>query len=132
MLKDPVCGMAVTIQSPHTTVHDGISVYFCSSNCKAKFLASPAKYPGPAAANPYPVLESKAVIASANYTCPMHPQISRSGPGSCPICGMALEPEIPTLDDDLNPELSDFRRRFFWTLPLTVIVAVLAMVARRG
>jgi Cu+-exporting ATPase len=65
------------------------------------------------------------------YTCPMHPQIRQIGPGSCPICGMTLEPETPTLDTDENPELKDFRRRFFWTLPLTVIVAVLSMVGHR-
>jgi P-type Cu+ transporter len=65
------------------------------------------------------------------YTCPMHPQIRQIGPGSCPICGMTLELETPTLDNDTNPELKDFRRRFLWTLPLTVIVAVLAMAGNR-
>ena len=65
--------------------------------------------------------------AGAIYTCPMHPQIRQLGPGSCPICGMALDPETPALENDENPELKDFRRRFLWTLPLTVIVVVLAM-----
>ncbi|HEX7983510.1 MAG TPA: copper-translocating P-type ATPase [Duganella sp.] len=63
----------------------------------------------------------------AAYTCPMHPQIRRPAPGSCPICGMALEPVMPTLDEEDNPELVDFRRRFWWTLPLTVAVFALAM-----
>ena len=65
--------------------------------------------------------------AGTIYTCPMHPQIRQPGPGVCPICGMALEPEMPNLEDDENPELADFSRRFLWTLPLTVIVLVLAM-----
>jgi hypothetical protein len=56
------------------------------------------------------------------YTCPMHPQIRQPGPGTCPICGMALEPEMPSLEEDDNPELRDFTRRFWWTLPLTLIV----------
>ena len=62
----------------------------------------------------------------AVYTCPMHPQIRQNAPGSCPLCGMALEPLMPSLDDD-NPELRDFSRRFWWTLPFTVVVFVLAM-----
>jgi Cu+-exporting ATPase len=65
--------------------------------------------------------------AATIYVCPMHPQIRRDRPGTCPICGMALEPELPSLEDEENPELVDFRRRFWWTLPLTVIVTLLAM-----
>ncbi|MBB5270757.1 copper-transporting P-type ATPase [Quisquiliibacterium transsilvanicum] len=65
------------------------------------------------------------------YTCPMHPQIRQDRPGNCPICGMALEPLLPGLEDDDNPELRDFSRRFWWTLPLTVLVTVLAMVGHR-
>lgn len=61
------------------------------------------------------------------YTCPMHPEIRQDHPGNCPKCGMSLEPVLPELDDDENPELVDFQRRFWWTLPLTVVVAVLAM-----
>jgi len=131
-LKDPVCGMAVTTHSPHMTEHEGNPVYFCSAGCKTKFLANPAKYSSstdsgrPSAAPP---IQSDA--PGAIYTCPMHPQIRQVGPGSCPICGMILEPETPALVDDENLELKDFRRRFFWTLPLTVIVAVLAMAGHR-
>src|SRR5690606_13593005 len=68
-----------------------------------------------------------AAPAGTIYTCPMHPQIRQDHPGSCPICGMALEPLMPSLEDDENPELKDFTRRFWWTLPLTAIVTVLAM-----
>ena len=65
------------------------------------------------------------------YTCPMHPEIRRPAPGNCPICGMALEPVMPTLDEDQNPELEDFSRRFWWTLPFTVVGVVLAMGGHR-
>ena len=72
-----------------------------------------------------------APAAATVYTCPMHPEIRRSVPGNCPICGMALEPVMPTLEDD-NPELADFSRRFWWTLPLTIVVVLLAMFGHRA
>ena len=124
-LKDPVCGMTVTAQSRHVLEHEGRPFYFCSAGCKTKFEADPAKYlaPSPAAAQP--------VIAGAIYTCPMHPEVRWDHPGACPKCGMALEPEMPTLDEGENPELTDFRRRFIWTLPLTITVTVLAMAGHR-
>ena len=131
-LKDPVCGMSVTIRSPHMAVHEGTRVYFCSAGCKTRFLANPAQYaigPGSVSESSAPAI--KAVVRDTIYTCPMHPQIRQIGPGSCPICGMTLEPETAALDSDENPELKDFRRRFFWTLPLTVIVTVLAMAGHR-
>ena len=65
------------------------------------------------------------------FTCPMHPEIRQPAPGNCPKCGMTLEPVMPTLDDDENPELADFQRRFWWTLPLTVIAVLLAMVGHK-
>jgi P-type Cu+ transporter len=68
---------------------------------------------------------------STIYTCPMHPEIRQDSPGACPKCGMALEPVQPSLDDDENPELTDFRHRFWWTLPLTVVVMILAMLGHR-
>ena len=71
------------------------------------------------------------VLAGAIYTCPMHPEIRQDHPGACPKCGMALEPEMPSLDEQENPELTDFRRRFWWTLPLTILTAVLAMFGHR-
>ncbi len=121
-LVDPVCGMTVTEQSPHRHEHAGRMYFFCAAKCRAKFAAEPAKYLAPA---------SEPEIAHAEpgalYTCPMHPEIRQDHPGSCPKCGMALEPELPSSDDEENPELADFRRRFAWTLPLTVVVTVLAM-----
>ena len=69
--------------------------------------------------------------SGTTYTCPMHPQIQRPAPGNCPICGMALEPLMPSLDDDRNPELEDFTRRFWWTLPFTIVGVMLAMGGHR-
>ena len=132
-LKDPVCGMTVTPQSPHTLQHEGKPVYFCSAGCKGKFAANPAKYlaadAGTGAAPAPPMFEP--VVEGAIYTCPMHPEVRQDKPGACPKCGMALEPEMPTLDEGESPELTDFKRRFVWTLPLTVVVTVLAMAGHR-
>ncbi|MDB5874719.1 MAG: copper-transporting ATPase [Ramlibacter sp.] len=135
-MKDLVCGMKVTAKSPHMLEHEGKSVYFCSAGCKAKFAADPAKYLQPPASccSAHASAESAApapAVAGAVYTCPMHPEIRQDHPGACPKCGMALEPEMPSLDDGENPELVDFRRRFYWTLPLTIIVTVLAMAGHR-
>ncbi len=119
-LKDPVCGMKVTEQSPHQTVHEGRTFYFCSAKCQGKFVASPRQY-----LNPVP--EPAQAPAGTVYTCPMHPEIRQDHPGNCPKCGMTLEPLLPDLEEDDNPELRDFQHRFWWTLPLTVVVTVLAM-----
>src|SRR5450755_2425643 len=128
LLKDPVCGMPVTVRSPHLAMYQGTPVYFCSAGCKTEFQANPVKYSKtPDSVPPPSGPATSAVVPGIIYTCPMHPQIRQVGPGFCPICGMTLEPEIPALDTEENPELKDFRRRFFWTLPLTVIVTVLAM-----
>jgi len=135
-LKDPVCGMTVTAQSEHQLHYEGRPVYFCSSGCKAKFTADPNKYlpagsVGSVDTAAAPAPGSEAALAGAIYTCPMHPEVRQSKPGACPKCGMALEPEMPTLDEGESPELLDFRRRFVWTLPLTAIVTVLAMAGHR-
>ncbi|MBC7780622.1 MAG: heavy metal translocating P-type ATPase [Proteobacteria bacterium] len=129
-LKDPVCGMSVTPASPHVHHHDGAPVYFCGARCKTKFIADPAKYLSPVA-DAVPAPDSAPIAPGAIYTCPMHPEVRQDHPGACPKCGMALEPELPSLDEGENPELVDFRRRFWWTLPLTVVVTVLAMVGHR-
>ena len=146
-LKDPVCGMTVTEQSSHVLQHAGKPVYFCSAGCKAKFAANPASYLGAAESKksesklqepkatdlptPTPTpIESNAQTGTI-YTCPMHPEVRQSSPGVCPKCGMTLEPELPTLDEGESPELADFKRRFVWTLPLTVIVTFLAMLGHR-
>ncbi|HPT55638.1 MAG TPA: heavy metal translocating P-type ATPase [Casimicrobium sp.] len=127
-LKDPVCGMSVTDQSNHSHDHAGKMFYFCSAGCKTKFAADPAKYLTPKPTVPGVSADaSPAASIAAMYTCPMHPEIRQDHPGTCPKCGMALEPEMPSLDEDDNPELVDFTRRFRWTLPLTMIVTVLAM-----
>ncbi len=139
-LKDPVCGMTVTAKSANALQHEGKPVYFCSAGCKAKFAANPAQYlalpTDPTPGMPVPVKPIAAAVAEpvtedATYTCPMHPEVRQDHPGACPKCGMALEPEMPSLDADENPELTDFRRRFLWTLPLTVMIAGLAMAGHR-
>ncbi len=120
---DPVCGMTVDPHStPHRHQHQGRPYYFCSAGCRAKFAADPAKYLDPAAgAPPQPVPEGTI------YTCPMHPEIRQIGPGSCPICGMALEPAIVTAESGPNPELADMTRRFWIGLALAVPVVALEM-----
>ena len=128
VLKDPVCGMTVTRASEHHLEHNSRCFYFCSAKCQSKFEASPEKYTDAenlAAPSPSP---PDIAAQDAIYTCPMHPEIRQDHPGDCPKCGMALEPEMPALDDDENPELANFKRRFWWTLPFTIVVVTLAMV----
>ncbi|MBI4988663.1 MAG: heavy metal translocating P-type ATPase [Rhodocyclales bacterium] len=119
--KDPVCGMTVRPDSPHQTVHAGRTIRFCSAKCLAKFEAEPQRYLAPAPA------PAEAAQSGAEYTCPMHPEVRQIGPGTCPKCGMTLEPVLPELEEGENPELADFRRRFRWSLPLTVLVTLIAM-----
>jgi len=120
--RDPVCGMAV---NPATTAyhadHDGLAFHFCSAGCRDKFVADPTKYIAPKTVAPVP--------EGVTWTCPMHPQIRRSGPGSCPICGMALEPEQPSLDEKPNPELVDFTRRLWVAATLSVPLLIVSMGA---
>lgn len=120
-LKDPVCGMNVTAESPHHHHYKDQDYYFCNPKCREKFIADPEGYLNP---EPKEVTEAD---KNAWYTCPMHPEVRQQGPGTCPKCGMALEPEAPSLDETEDPELIDFRRRFWWTLPLTVVTVFLAM-----
>jgi P-type Cu+ transporter len=121
-VRDPVCGMAV---DPHATSHRhqhaGRPYYFCSAGCQAKFQADPAKYLAPSAT------PSPAVPAGTIYTCPMHQQIRQVGPGVCPICGMALEPELVAATSEPNPELVDMKRRFWLGLALALPVVALEM-----
>jgi P-type Cu+ transporter len=124
-LVDPVCGMTVAADSPHRATHDNSDYRFCSAGCRSKFVADPDRYLQPKA------VDAEQVSAGATYTCPMHPEIVRDTPGSCPICGMALEPMMPSPDDEESPELKDFRRRFWWTLPLSLAVLALAMFGHR-
>ncbi|MEA2974658.1 MAG: P-type Cu+ transporter, partial [Alphaproteobacteria bacterium] len=116
-----VCGMTV---DPHATAHraehQGHPYYFCSAGCRSKFVADPQKYLGGK-------IQAQPVAEGAIYTCPMHPQIRQAGPGSCPICGMALEPELASADAEPNPELVDMTRRFWIGLVLSLPVVVLEM-----
>ena len=121
---DPVCGMTVDPATTHHHARHGDRTYhFCSAGCRAKFVANPASFldkPPQKVANPDP-----GII----YTCPMHAQIRQAGPGSCPICGMALEPEDPTVDRGPNPELIDFTRRTWVAAALAVPLLAISMVA---
>ncbi len=118
--------MTVSEQSPHRHEHGDRAYFFCSEKCRAKFAAEPLRYVAPAAALAPRPIESSTDAATV-YVCPMHPEIRRNEPGTCPKCGMALEAELPSINDEANPELADFQRRFWWTLPLTVIVTAMAM-----
>ncbi len=119
---DPVCGMTVDpAKTAHHAAHDGTDYHFCSAGCLAKFTAEPAKY-----LSDIPRAEAVATTG-AMWTCPMHPEIRREGPGTCPICGMALEPEEPSLDDAPNPELVDFTRRWWVSAVLAVPLLILTM-----
>ena len=122
-VRDPVCGMSV---DPHTSLHRathaGRTQYFCSAGCKTKFEAEPQRYLNPAQTKP-----TAPTPVGTIYTCPMHPQVRQVGPGNCPICGMALEPEIASADTGPNPELADFTRRFWIGAALTIPVFALEM-----
>lgn len=119
---DPVCGMKVGANPEKTVDYKGTAYHFCSAKCMEKFKGNPEAYVNPAKDEPVQAMPEGTI-----YTCPMHPEIRQPAPGNCPKCGMALEPMMPSLEDEENPELVNFRRRFWWTLPLTVIVTVLAM-----
>ena len=122
METDPVCKMSVDPAStPHTATHGGAHHYFCSAGCLAKFEADPAHYMSDAPRQTEPAPEG------AIWTCPMHPEVQQPGPGTCPICGMALEPMTPSLDDGPSPEYADMKRRFVIGLILTLPVFALEM-----
>lgn len=140
-LTDPVCGMTVTEASKFYEEVKNRTFYFCSEKCHIKFksdphfyitkvenvvtLKEPQKRDGE---DSNEVNQPAHVNTFTIYTCPMHPEIRQNHAGNCPICGMSLEPLLPDLDDaDENPELKNFKHRFWWTLPLTIIVVFLAM-----
>ena len=121
---DPVCGMSVDrAHAEHHESFQGRAYYFCSARCRAKFVADPAFYLDPKRGASSPGTED------AVYTCPMHPEVRQHGPGSCPICGMALEPLIAAPADGPNPELVDMTRRFWVGLALTLPIFALEMVS---
>ncbi|MBS0480960.1 MAG: heavy metal translocating P-type ATPase [Proteobacteria bacterium] len=122
METDPVCGMNVDpATTPHVATHGEAHHYFCSAGCLAKFSADPARY---LSETPRAV---EAVPEGTIWTCPMHTEVQRPGPGSCPICGMALEPMTPTLNDGPSPEYADMKRRFVIGLVLALPVVALEM-----
>ena len=121
---DPVCGMHVGANPEKEITYKTTVYHFCSGKCMTKFNAAPDSFIDRENAAPGPEHSPQ---LGAVYTCPMHPEIRQPAPGTCPICGMSLEPEMPTLDEAENPELVDFRHRFWWTLPLTLVVFLLAM-----
>ncbi|CAN5209936.1 heavy metal translocating P-type ATPase [soil metagenome] len=119
---DPVCGMTVDPRkTPHHVEHGSRTVSFCSAGCRDKFIANPDRYL--AATAPAAPAAAEGTI----YTCPMHPQIRQVGPGSCPICGMTLEPVTVTAESGPSHELDDMTRRFWIGLALTVPVFALEM-----
>lgn len=120
---DPICGMTVdTAHAKHTAEHAGQVFYFCCARCKEKFVAEPHRYlhPQQHAAEPVP--------AGAIYTCPMHPEIEREGPGHCPICGMALEPMMPSAETGVDDETIAMLRRLWMLVGLTVPIVLIAMI----
>ena len=123
-VRDPVCGMSVNPEtSRHRFEYNGTTYHFCSNGCRTRFEADPARYLGKSNAD----AARAPVPAGTIYTCPMHPQIRQVGPGTCPICGMALEPEIASLDAAPNPELADMTRRFWIGAVLATPPVVLEM-----
>ncbi len=128
-VKDPVCGMDVVRgAAPGGNVDEGgVTYWFCSSGCREKFVARPSRYTDAG------VTQTAATARAGNtddriYTCPMHPQIRQTGPGSCPICGMALEPLVVSVEEGPDPELADMRRRFWVSLVITapLLIGVMA------
>ena len=123
--KDPVCGMDV-VPGPEaaggTAEHRGVQYWFCSPQCRTKFIADPWRYVTSPAAPVKPAPSDTRI-----YTCPMHPQIRQQGPGSCPICGMALEPLVTAADEGPDPELVDMTRRFWISLALTLPLLIVVM-----
>lgn len=127
-VTDPVCGMSVDpLTTKHHLDYKGQDYFFCSGRCRTRFEAEPEKFLAPKSSAPEEKLPEGTI-----YTCPMHPEVRQVGPGSCPICGMALEPETVSLDDKPDPELIDMTRRFWIALALTLPVFVIDMAAHLG
>jgi Cu+-exporting ATPase len=126
--------MNVDTSSQYWTAYAGGKSYFCSAKCKSRFDKEPSRFRSAVSGSTAKPSQEAAITPAATgtiYTCPMHPEIRQDHPGNCPKCGMTLEPVIPELDANDNQELKDFSRRFWTTLPLTVIVTVLAMFGHR-
>jgi Cu+-exporting ATPase len=127
---DPVCGMTVDVATAkHTHAYRGKTWYFCNPRCREKFIADPGRYTDASRGSDSAEGASPAAVPGAIYTCPMHPEIRQVGPGHCPICGMALEPVVASVEEQPNPELVDMMRRFWIGLALSLPVVALAMAA---
>ena len=135
ILKDVVCGMDVATDTPFHAEFEGEAYYFCSEHCLEKFKIEPTLFVAQeeesvcCTLHDHDRLKEHHADTDAIYTCPMHPEIQQKGPGSCPKCGMALEPLVGVTDDDENEELSDMTRRFWVSTVLSIPVFVLAMLA---
>jgi len=126
--KDPVCGMLVTADIAAASFdHNGIPYYFCAVGCKERFAADPDRYLSGEATSHHGHSSSDKTNDEIEYTCPMHPEVIRIGPGTCPFCGMALEPKEIGLDDTPDPEYLDMKRRFWICLALTLPILIIAM-----
>lgn len=126
-VKDPVCGMMIDEEkAAGNSTYQGMTYHFCSIGCQQKFEANQASYTEEGEAAPPPVNE-KPAAAGTRYTCPMHPEVVKDGPGSCPKCGMALEPMMPQAGEEDNAELKDMGRRFWVALVLSLPLVVLEM-----
>ena len=141
--RDPVCGMMVSSSAPERASLDGRTYFFCCAGCRAKFEAEPQAYRSldrrGVEARAVPRAQAAASASAqgqgqedGGWTCPMHPEVRRDGPGDCPICGMALEPIAPMPASDTNPELADMTRRFWVSAALTLPVVALAMAKVEG
>lgn len=126
--KDLVCGMDVNVaDAKYARRHNKKSYYFCSAACETKFEKAPEHYTGE---TPAPAPAS--LLDGTIYTCPMDPEIRQIGPGTCPICGMALEPDMPSADTGPNPEYVDFLRRLTLAGPLVIPIMILDMGGHAG
>ncbi|HSN54981.1 MAG TPA: heavy metal-binding domain-containing protein, partial [Candidatus Sulfomarinibacteraceae bacterium] len=136
MAIDPVCGMTVNQTTPDLLAeHEGRTYAFCSARCRQRFTADPGHYVGRdetiSRAASHRSADSRVAAGEptigTEYTCPMHPEVVQDHPGSCPKCGMALEPRTIAVDEEENEELADMRRRFWVSAVLSVPLLVLAM-----